>query len=107
MMVFLIIAGGGLSLSQEHVEKWRKQRQQVGPWIRKKDSKGPYDVQVDTLLKCSVQLMLASVFTSWNSGNKRTCFAQLRPHCDLLKKIISVFYSLHRNYYFLSENVIF
>ena len=42
------------------------------------------------LSKCSLQLMLASVFSSWNSVNKRTCSAKVRRDCDLLKKIISV-----------------
>ena len=43
-----------------------------------------------SLLKCSLQLMLAAAFTSWNSENKRTYSAQARLHCVLLKKIISV-----------------
>ena len=51
-------------------------------------------VQVDTVYqKSSLQLMkqkLASVFMSWNLENKRTYSAQVRLHCDLLKKIISV-----------------
>ena len=38
----------------------------------------------------SLQLILLSVFTSWNSENKRTYTAQVRLHCVLLKKIISV-----------------
>ena len=42
MMGFLIIAGGGLSLSQEHLKEWRKRRQWVCPWIRKRDIKGAY-----------------------------------------------------------------
>ena len=50
-----------------------------------------YAVQVDTVYKKgSLQLMLASVFTSWNLGNKWTYSAQVRLHCDLLEKIISV-----------------
>ena len=39
------------------------------------------------LSKSSLQLMLASVFISWNSGNKRTYSAQVRLSCVLLKKI--------------------
>ena len=42
MMGFLIIAGEDLSLSKEHVKEWRKRRQWVRPWIRKRDSKGAY-----------------------------------------------------------------
>ena len=42
MMGFSTIAGGGLSLSKEHVKEWRKRRQWVRPSIRKKDSKGAY-----------------------------------------------------------------
>ena len=42
------------------------------------------------LSKSSLQLMLLSVFTSCNSENKRTYSAQVRLHCVLLKKIISV-----------------
>ena len=38
------------------------------------------------LSKSSLQLMLASVFTLWNSENKRTYSAQVRLHCVLLKK---------------------
>ena len=38
----------------------------------------------------SLQLMLASVFKSWNSENKRTYSAEVKLHCDLLKKIICV-----------------
>ena len=34
--------------------------------------------------------MLVSVFTLWNSEKKRTYSAQVRLHCILLKKIISV-----------------
>ena len=41
-MGLLIIAGGGLLLSQEHIKERRKRRQWVRPWIRKRDSKGAY-----------------------------------------------------------------
>ena len=48
-------------------------------------------VQVDAVYqKSSLQLMLASVFMSWNLENKRPYSAQVRLHCDLLKRIISV-----------------
>ena len=48
-------------------------------------------LQMDTVYqKSSLQLMLASVFMSWNLENKRTYSAKVRLHCDLLKKIISV-----------------
>ena len=42
LMGLLIIAGGGLLLSQEHIQERRKQWQWVHPWIRKRDSKGAY-----------------------------------------------------------------
>ena len=42
------------------------------------------------LSKCSLQLMLAFVFTSWNSEYKRAYSAQVTLYCVLLKKIISV-----------------
>ena len=42
------------------------------------------------LSNSSLQLMLLSVFTSCNSGNKRTYSAQVRLHGVLLKKIIFV-----------------
>ena len=42
------------------------------------------------LSESSLQLMLASVFKSWNSENKRTYSAEVKLHCDLLKKIIYV-----------------
>ena len=42
LMGLLIIAGGGLLLSQEHIKERRKRRQWVRPWIRKRDSKGAY-----------------------------------------------------------------
>ena len=38
LMRLLIIAGGGLFLSQEHVKEERKRRK----WTRKSDSKGEY-----------------------------------------------------------------
>ena len=38
------------------------------------------------LSKSSLQLMLVSVFVSWNSENKRTCSAQVQLYCVLLKK---------------------
>ena len=41
-MGLLIIDGEGLLLSQEHIKERRKQRQLVGPRIRKRDSKGAY-----------------------------------------------------------------
>ena len=41
-MGLLIIAGGGLLLSQEHIKERRKQRQWVHPWIKKRDNKGAY-----------------------------------------------------------------
>ena len=41
-MGLLIITGGGLLLSQEHIKERRKRRQWVRPWIRKRDSKGAY-----------------------------------------------------------------
>ena len=70
------------------------------------------------LSKSSLQLMLVSVFTSWNLGNKRTYFAQVGLHCVLLKKIISVqwinsnwFDFIHYAdfffFFFLSKNAIF
>ena len=37
-----------------------------------------------------LQLMLVSVFTSWNSRNKGTYSPQVRLYCVLLKKIMSV-----------------
>ena len=61
------------------------------------------------LSKSSLQLMLASVFMSWNLKNKRTCSAQVRLNCVLLKKNnfcimnkikLVRFYSLYKNYYF-------
>ena len=42
LMGLLIITGGGLLLSQEHIKERRKQRQWVCPWIRKRDNKGAY-----------------------------------------------------------------
>ena len=42
LMGLLIIAGGGLLLSQEHIKERRKQRQWVRPWIRKRDNRGAY-----------------------------------------------------------------
>ena len=115
----LIIAGGGLLLSQEHIKERRKRRQWVRPWIRKRDSKGAYysiinDLKLTDkedfrkylrmntstfqvilqvahcLSKSSLQFMLVSLFTSWNSENKRTYSAQERLYYDLLKKTISV-----------------
>ena len=41
-MGLLIITGGGLLPSQEHIRERRKLRQWVRPWIRKRDSKGAY-----------------------------------------------------------------
>ena len=68
-----------------------------------------YTAQVDTLSKCSLQLMLVSVFPSWNSKNKRTYSAQEALHCIFTQKnnfcvmnkikLVS-FYSLYRNYFF-------
>ena len=43
-MGLLIITGGGLLLSQEHIKERRKGRQWVLPWIRKTDSK-EYNIQ--------------------------------------------------------------
>ena len=40
----LIITGGALLLSQEHIKERRKGRQWVRPWIRKTDSK-EYNIQ--------------------------------------------------------------
>ena len=40
----LIITGGDLLLSQEHIKERRKGRQWVRPWIRKTDSK-EYNIQ--------------------------------------------------------------
>ena len=40
----LIITGGGLLLSQEHIKERRKGRHWVRPWIRKTDSK-EYNIQ--------------------------------------------------------------
>ena len=37
-----IIAGGGLLMSQEYIKQRRKRRLWVGPWIRKRNSKGVY-----------------------------------------------------------------
>ena len=42
LMGLLIIDGGGLLLSQEHIKERRKRRQLVGPRIRRRDSKGAY-----------------------------------------------------------------
>ena len=42
LMRLLIIAGGGLFLSQEHVKEERKRRKWMHPWTRKSDSKGEY-----------------------------------------------------------------
>ena len=44
------------------------------------------------LSKSSLQLMFVSVFTSWNSENKKTYSAQVRLYCVLFKKIISVWW---------------
>ena len=111
-MRLLIIAGGGMLLTPEHIKERKKRRQWVHPWIRKRDSKGAnYFIINDLRLmdkedfrkyrflkqnnlfhkimfplflyctsghcssKCSLQLMLASVVTSWNSLNKKTCSA--------------------------------
>ena len=67
-----------------------------------------YTVQVGNIYQ---KLMLASVFKSWNSENKRTYSAQVRLHCHLLKKNflsneLVWFYSLYRNC-FLRKNMIF
>ena len=40
LMGLLIITGGGLLLSQEHIKERRKRKQWMRPWIRKRDSKG-------------------------------------------------------------------
>ena len=48
-MGLLIIAGGGLLLSQEHIKERRKRRQWVRPWIRKRDSKGAYYLIINDL----------------------------------------------------------
>ena len=47
-----------------------------------------YTVQEDTLSKrkSSLQLMIVSVFTSWNLKNKITYSAQVTLYCVLLKK---------------------
>ena len=37
LMISLIIAGGSLLFSQEHMKERRKRRQWVRPWIRKTD----------------------------------------------------------------------
>ena len=42
LMGLLIIAGGGLLLSQEHIKERRKQRQWVRSSIRKRDCKGAH-----------------------------------------------------------------
>ena len=42
------------------------------------------------LSKSSLRLILVSVFTSWNSGNKRTYSAQVRLYRILRKNIVSV-----------------
>ena len=42
LMGLLIITGGGLLLSQEHIKERRKRRQWVRPRIRKRDRKGAY-----------------------------------------------------------------
>ena len=39
-MRLLIIAGGGMLLTPEHIKERKKRRQWVHPWIRKIDSKG-------------------------------------------------------------------
>ena len=74
-----------------------------------------YCASAHFLSKSSLQLMLISVFTSWNSGNTRTYSAQVRLYCVLLIKIISVqwvksnqFDFIHyTEIIFLSTNVIF
>ena len=45
----LIIAGGGLLLSQGHIRQRRKRRQWVRSWIRKRDSKGAYYLFINDL----------------------------------------------------------
>ena len=42
LMELLIIAGGGLLLSQKHIKERRRQRKRVRPWITKRDKKGAY-----------------------------------------------------------------
>ena len=42
LMGLLIITGGGLLLSPEHIKERRDRKQWVLPWIRKRDSKGAY-----------------------------------------------------------------
>ena len=42
LMGLIIITGGGLLLSQEHIKERRKRRQWLCPWIRKRNSKGAY-----------------------------------------------------------------
>ena len=42
LMGLLIIAGGGLLLSQEYIKQRRKRQKWVRPFIRKRDSKGGY-----------------------------------------------------------------
>ena len=68
------------------------------------------------LSKSSLQLMLVSAFTSWNSRNKRTYFAQVRLYCVLLKKKTTSVWWVKSNWFdfihyteiiFLSKNVIF
>ena len=39
-MRLLVIAGGGMLLTPEHIKERKKQRQRMRPWIRKRDSKG-------------------------------------------------------------------
>ena len=67
------------------------------------------------LSKSSLQFMLVSLFTSWNSENKRTYSAKERLHYDLLKKSISVWWIKsnlsdfihYTEIVFLNKNVIF
>ena len=49
LMGLLIIAGGDLLLSREHIKERRKQRQWVRSWIRKRDSNGAYYAIINDL----------------------------------------------------------
>ena len=143
LMGLLMIAGEGLLLRQEHIKETRKWRKSVRHSLRKRDSKCSlfiwtilqpfqyfYFIQIKIkimfplflyctsghcLSKSSFQLMLVSVFTSWNSESKRTCSAQVGLHCVLLKKLISVYWIKWNRFdffhyteiIFLSKNFIF
>ena len=49
LMGLLIIAGGNLLLSQEHIKQRRKRRQWVGPWIT--DIKGAKEILKEHIIR--------------------------------------------------------